>query len=174
AVHRKRFAYNVFEEETGRISNTQGHLELLDKFVKAIGLTKEDVNSVVPHPETKELIDYRFSLIEDPNTFHKAVAAVMIASEGQNLEERVGTLKRDMITGGFGLQPADVLFFKVHAEEDVYHVKDGINATADVCTTETMQHEAIEAIHETCDKFWNFYEGISKVYKQQQQYFVAN
>lgn len=89
----------------------------------------------------------------------------MIASEGQNLEDRVGTLKRDIITSGFGLKEDDVLFFKVHAQEDVFHVQDGINATADVCYTKQMQDEAIEAIHITCDKFWNFYEGISKLYK---------
>lgn len=166
AKHRKKFAFNIFEEETGRISKTNGHLELLDKFTRALNITKEELNSVKVNPETQELIDYRFRLIENPATFHQAASAVMIASEGQNLEERVGSLRRDVIAEGFGLKPEDLLFFKVHAEEDVYHVQDGLNCVVDVCTTEQMQQEAIAAIHETCDRFWRHYDGIFREYKR--------
>jgi pyrroloquinoline-quinone synthase len=168
AKHRKKFALNVYEEETGRISKTQGHLELLHKFTSAIGIKREELDRVEVNPETQELIDYRFRMIEDPKLFHKAVAAVMIASEGQNLEDRVGSSRRGAIAEGFGLQLDDLLFFKVHAEEDVYHVQDGLNCTVDICTTAQMQQEAIEAIHETCDRFHRHYDGILREYRKKQ------
>lgn len=166
AQHRKKFAYNIFEEETGSLSKTDGHLELLNRFTSALGISREELDSVNVNPETQELIDYRFRLIEDPATFHKAASAVMIASEGQNLEERAGSMRREMIAKGFGITIDDMIFFKVHAEEDVYHVQDGLNCVVDVCTTEKMQEEAIETIHETCDKFWSHYDGILRSYKQ--------
>lgn len=167
AKHRKRFALNVYEEETGRISNTLGHLELLHKFTSALDISQEELDTVVVNKETQDLIDYRFNLIENPDTFHQAVAAVMIASEGQNLEDRVGDSRRELVAKGFGLKLDDLLFFKVHAEEDVYHVQDGLNCCVDVCTTEKMQREAVQAIHETCDRFDRHYDGIFKLYKEQ-------
>jgi pyrroloquinoline-quinone synthase len=166
AKYRKKFALNVYEEETGKLSRTDGHLELLDRFIKAIGISKEELDSVEVNPETQELIDFRFRLIEDPKQFHKACAAVMIASEGQNLEDRVGQLRRTKIAEEFGLHIDDMIFFKVHSEEDVYHVRDGLNCTADVCTTKQMQDEAIQAIHDTCDRFNKHYDGILKQYRQ--------
>jgi pyrroloquinoline-quinone synthase len=141
---------------------------LLNKFTRAIGLTPDELDSVTTNPETQELIDFRFRLIDDPNTFHKAVAAVMIASEGQNLEERVGDSRRDLVAKGFGLNLDDLVFFKVHAEEDVYHVQDGLNCCVDVCHTEEMQREAIQTIHDTCDRFDRHYDAIFKQYKAQQ------
>ncbi|MFT7032446.1 MAG: pyrroloquinoline-quinone synthase [Cyclobacteriaceae bacterium] len=171
AKHRKRFAMNVYEEETGKISRTNGHLELLHKFTSAIGLSQDDLNlsPTEINSETQELIDYRFELIEDPKKFHQAVAAVMIASEGQNLEDRVGESRRELVAKGFGLELDDMIFFKVHAEEDVYHVRDGLRCCVDVCTTEEMQREAVQAIHETCDRFDRHYDGIFRKYKEQYQ-----
>lgn len=165
AEYRKRFAFNVFEEETGRLSKTDGHLELLYHFTDALGITREELNNVQVNPETQELIDFRFRLIEDPTQFHRACAAVMIASEGQNLEDRAGAMRREAVAKGFGISIDDMIFFKVHAEEDVHHVKDGLNCVADVCTTAKMQEEAIQAIHDTCDRFWNHYDGIYRLYK---------
>ncbi len=165
ARYRKKFALNVYEEETGKISGTNGHLELLDRFIYALGITKEELNRVKVNPETQELLDFRFRLIEDPRQFHKACAAVMIASEGQNLEDRVGQLRRAKIAEEFGIHIDDMIFFKVHSEEDVYHVRDGLNCTADVCTTQEMQDEAIQAIHDTCDRFDRHYDGILRQYR---------
>ncbi len=166
ADSRKKFAYNVFEEETGAMSKTDGHLELLHRFTNALGISLEELNSVDVNPETQELIDFRFRLIEDPNQFHKACAAVMIASEGQNLEDRAGTMRREAIANGFGISVDDMIFFKVHAEEDVHHVKDGLNCVADVCTTKQMQDEAIQAIHDTCDRFNAHYDGVLRSYRE--------
>ncbi|GAA0893809.1 hypothetical protein GCM10009122_34880 [Fulvivirga kasyanovii] len=166
AKYRKKFALNVYEEETGKISGTNGHLELLDRFVKAVGISKEELDNVEVNPETQALLDYRFKLIEDPKSFHKACAAVMIASEGQNLEDRVGTMRREKMAEEFGLDIDDLIFFKVHAEEDVYHVRDGLNCTADVCTTKQMQDEAIQTIHDTCDMFDRHYDGILREYRK--------
>jgi pyrroloquinoline-quinone synthase len=166
AKYRKKFAYNVFEEETGKMSKTDGHLELLHRFTEALGLSLEELNSVKVNPETQELIDFRFRLIEDPSQFHRACAAVMIASEGQNLEDRAGTMRREAVAKGFGIDIDDMIFFKVHAEEDVHHVEDGLNCTADVCTTAKMQEEAIQTIHDTCDLFSRHYDGIYRNYKQ--------
>jgi pyrroloquinoline-quinone synthase len=92
-------------------------------------------------------------------------AAVMIASEGQSLETKAGKTKDQLIPELYGLKPADLAFFAVHAAEDVYHVKDGLDLVSDLCTTEKMQREAIESVEGTCDRFWRFFDGIQTAYE---------
>jgi pyrroloquinoline-quinone synthase len=160
-----RLAYNLYEEETGRISKTEGHLQLMQRFIYALGVSPEELEAVEALPETKELIDYRMNLVKDPAQFHKAAAAVMIASEGQNLEKKAGQQRHQMFPAAYGLTADDLKFFTVHAAEDVYHVKEGLDLVSLVCTTEEMQREAVKAIHDTCDRFWWFYDGIQRVYE---------
>ena len=70
-----------------------------------------------------------------------------------------------MFPAAYGLTADDLKFFYVHAAEDVYHVKEGVDLVSLVCTTEEMQREAVQAIHDTCDRFWGFYDGIQRVYE---------
>ena len=91
----------------------------------------------------------------------------MIASEGQNLKTKAGKMRHQMFPEVYGLTEKDLTFFTVHAVEDVYHVKEGLDHVSIVCTTEKMQREAIQTIHETCDRFWWFYDGIQRAYESQ-------
>ena len=163
----KRLAFNLYEEETGRVSKTDGHLELMQRFIYALGVKPDELEAVEALPETQELIDYRMERVRDPAQFHKGAAAVMIASEGQNLERKAGKMRHQMFPSVYGLTAEDLIFFTVHAAEDVYHVKEGVDLVSLVCTTERMQHEAIETIHQTCDRFWGFYDGIQRAYEAQ-------
>lgn len=162
----RRLAINLYEEETGRISKTDSHLHLMQRFIYALGITPEELEAAEPLPETAELLNYRKHLVDDPTRFHQAAAAIMIASEGQNLEKKAGKLRHQMIPDIYGISEKDLIFFTVHATEDVYHVKEGLDLVSQVCTTEMMQREAITAIHETCDRFWGFYDGIQRVYEE--------
>jgi pyrroloquinoline-quinone synthase len=169
----RRLALNVYEEETGKISKTDGHLELMQRFIYALGVGAEELEAVEPLPETKELVDYRMNFVRDPAQFHKGAAAVMIASEGQNLETKAGRMRHQMIPTVYGLTARELEFFSVHAAEDVYHVKEGVDLVSLVCTTEQMQQEAVEVIHGTCDRFWQFYDGIQRVYEAEQRPYAA-
>ena len=130
-------------------------------------MTKEQIENEVPLPTTIDLIEFRRKLCADPKTLHMGAAAVMIASEGQSLETKAGKTKDQLIPEMYGLKPEDLAFFAVHAVEDVYHVADGLDLVSELCTTETMQNEAIEAIEGTCDRFWRFFDGIQQAYEAQ-------
>lgn len=161
----RRLALNLYEEETGRISKTEGHLQLMQKFIYALGVSPDELEAAQPLPETTELIEYRKRLVESSTEFHKAAAAVMIASEGQNLEKKAGKMRHEMFPEIYGLSQDNLLFFVVHAAEDIGHVKDGLELVALVCDTEEKQQDAERTIHETCDRFWEFYDGIQRAYE---------
>jgi pyrroloquinoline-quinone synthase len=162
---RVALAVNLYEEETGALSKTANHMELMERFIVALGLTKDQIENEVPLATTIDLIEYRKKLCGNPETLHMGAAAVMIASEGQSLETKAGKTKEQLIPEMYGLKPADLAFFAVHAVEDVYHVADGLDLVSELCTTEKMQREALDAVEGTCDRFWRFFDGIQEAYE---------
>lgn len=162
---RHRLIENLYEEVTGKMSNTDGHLELMERFIFALGFTREDLDTSVPLPETTELIEYRRRLVDDPASYHKAAAAIMIASEGQTIQKKEGMPAYEFFAKAYGLTPNDLQFFSVHAAEDVQHVVEGIELVTAVCKSEEMQQEAITTVRETVDRFWAFYDGIERAYR---------
>jgi pyrroloquinoline-quinone synthase len=166
AKHKRRLLHNLYEEETGRLSRTKNHVVLMQDFIRALGISDAERDAAVALPATAELIDYRMKLVKDPATYHAGAAAVMIASEGQNLETMGAEARHTIFQRVYGLTDADVLFFSVHQKEDVGHVQQGLDVVADVCKTEQQQREALFAVDHTCKLFYGMYEGVYRTYHE--------
>ncbi len=163
-LHRRRLLHNLYEEETGKLSRTDNHVVLMQNFIRAIGISDAERDSVTALPETEELITYRMNLVKNPDTYHLGAAAVMIASEGQNLETKAGQARDKLLPMLYGLTEADLLFFSVHQKEDVGHVKEGIELVSELCTTEQMQQDALAVVKKTCQLFHGMYTGVERFY----------
>ena len=159
---------NAYEEETGRLSGTDNHVVLMQNFIRALGVTDAQRDAVVALPATRELIDYRLAAVHDPARYHIGAAAVMIASEGQNLETTAGEARHQLLGKAYGLTEADLQFFSVHQEEDVGHVEQGLNLVVALCTSARMQQEALEAVDHTCRLFYGMYENMYREYCQRE------
>lgn len=169
--HKRRLLFNLFEEETGRLSKTKNHVTLMQDFLRAQGITDEERDAHVPSAATRELIEYRLNAVKNAGTYHIGAAAVMIASEGQSLERRAGEARHSLLAKVYGLTEADTLFFSVHQKEDEGHVREGIALVADLCTTAKMQQDALFAVRHTCGLFRGMYESVAQRYwamKQQE------
>jgi len=160
--HKKKLLFNMFEEETGYFSKTDNHVKLMENFMKSIGITDEERDAELPYEETQELIDYRMNLVKNPETYHLSVAAVQIACEGQNLETKAHEARHSILIKEFGIKEEDLLFFSVHQKEDVYHVQEGIDLVVDLCKDSDMQKKSLDVVSNTCNLFYNMYEGIYK------------
>ena len=165
-IHKRRLLINLYEEETGALSRTSNHVVLMQNFLRAIGVSDAQRDAVVPLPATRELIDRRMHYVLDRETFHLGAAAVLVASEGQNLETRAGEARHTLLGQVYGLSDSDLLFFSVHQKEDVGHVREGIEVVADVCLDAQMQNEALQVVGEVCSLFGNMYTGIGEYYYQ--------
>lgn len=167
SIHKLRLLNNMYEEETGFFSRTKNHVVLMENFIKAIGISDEDRDAAVALPATQELIDYRMDLVKNRMTFHMGAAAVTIGSEGQNLETAAGEARHDMLPKLYNLTEKDLWFFSVHQQEDVAHVREGIEMVACFCETPLMQQQALEAVRKTCDLFFKMYDNIESAYDAQ-------
>jgi len=96
--------------------------------------------------------------------YHVGAASVLIASEGQNLETTGGAARHELLGSRYGLTERDLQFFSVHQKEDVGHVEQGLNLVSALCTTETMQQEALFAVGYTCELFSAMYDGMYQAY----------
>ncbi|MFT5103387.1 MAG: pyrroloquinoline-quinone synthase [Candidatus Endobugula sp.] len=159
--HKSRLLLNLFEEETGRLSKTKNHVELMQDFIRALGISDEERDAATAYPETQELIDYRMNAVKNRTIYHVGAAAVMIASEGQNLETRAGEARHEILGKLYGLTEKDLLFFSVHQKEDVMHVSEGLNLVSDICDTIKLQDDALFAVNHTCQLFWDMYSGVA-------------
>lgn len=155
---------NVYEEETGRLSKTDNHVVLMQNFVKALGISDEQRDAAIALPATRKLIEYRLDAVRDPARYHVGAAAVLIASEGQNLETQAGVARHELLGKVYGLTEFDLQFFSVHQKEDVGHVEQGLNLVSALCTTESMQQEALEAVDQTCRLFYGMYDNMYREY----------
>ena len=158
--HKRKLLFNMFEEETGYFSKTDNHVTLMQNFLNSLGISKQERDKEVAYPETRELIEYRMRLVKDIETYHMGVAAVQIASEGQNLETKAHQARHTILREEFNMNQKDLLFFSVHQNEDVYHVQEGIDLVVDICSSRKMQNDAVEAVKTTCGLFYNMYDGI--------------
>jgi pyrroloquinoline-quinone synthase len=155
---------NTYEEETGKLSNTDNHVVLMQNFIRAIGISDTDRDAATPLDATQELIDYRLDAVRSLEKYHIGAAAVMIASEGQNLETAAGEARHVLLGRAYGLKPDDLLFFSVHQNEDVGHVEQGLNLVSALCKTDQQQQEALHAVHHTCRLFYSMYESMYREY----------
>lgn len=156
---------NAYEEETGRLSKTDNHVTLMRNFIRALGISDDERDAARPLPATQALIDYRMAAVLDPKRYHVGAAAVLIASEGQNLETTAGGAARHQLLGErYGLSERDLWFFSVHQKEDVGHVEQGLNLVSALCTTAQMQQEALYAVAYTCELFYAMYDNMYHVY----------
>lgn len=158
--HRGALLANVYEEETGRLSGSDNHLLLMQRFLRALGISDVQRESERPLPATAELIRYRLQAVRDPMRYHVAAASVLIASEGQNLSTASGESRHALLRRVYGLSEADVLFFSVHEVEDVGHVEQGLGLVSALCTHEHLQTEALQAVNHTCRLFQRMHDEV--------------
>lgn len=162
--HKRRLLFNLFEEETGRLSKSANHVELMERFLRALGVSDAERDAATPLRATKALIDYRLAAVRDTARYHIGAAAVMIASEGQNLESTAIEARHTILGKVYGLTEDDLLFFSVHAKEDIGHVQQGLDLVADLCADQQMQEEALFAVEHTSNLFYQMYEGMYQAF----------
>jgi pyrroloquinoline-quinone synthase len=75
---------NIYEEETGALSNSRRHLETFADFGRAVGVDRRELEETPPLPETTALLDHNIRMCNDSDVhFTAGVAAVILLMEGQ-------------------------------------------------------------------------------------------
>lgn len=148
---------NIYEEETGRLSNSGRHLDTFADFGAAVGVTAEDLANAPVAPETAAVVAHNVRVCNGDAHFTEGVASVLLLMEGQPpIVDTDGSSMLSVMRDVYGLPASGYEFFVHHAsaaEGDgaVSELEDEHAAAARellrrYCDTPQLQENAIAAL----------------------------
>jgi pyrroloquinoline-quinone synthase len=119
---------NIYEEETGRLTDSGRHLDTFVDVGVAFGLTREEVvNQTALLPETQAVIEHNVWACNSADVhFTVGVASVLLLMEGQPpIVDEAGRSMEQVMREVYGLPPKANTFFVHHASSsDADHVSE--------------------------------------------------
>lgn len=118
---------NIYEEETGRLTNSCRHLQSFLDFGESVGVTWDMIESAPMLPETQAMIDHNVGVCNNSNVhFTAGVASVLLLMEGQPPIVTGKQSMLDVMRDVYGLPPKGYDYFVHHASSnaDDAHVSE--------------------------------------------------
>ncbi|MGC4807618.1 TenA family transcriptional regulator [Micromonospora sp. DT233] len=148
---------NIYEEETGKLSNSGRHLDTFAAFGAAVGVSAEALANPPLAPETAAVIEHNVRVCNGAAHFTEGVASVLLLMEGQPpITNDNGKSMLSVMRDVYGLPPEGYEFFVHHASADagddaVSELEDEHAAAARellrrYCDTPQLQQNAIAAL----------------------------
>src|SRR5215813_9336047 len=80
---RSELVENIYEEETGKLTNSHRHLETFIRFGESLGLKRETITDTPPMPETQAMMSHNVRVCNSSDVhFTAGVASVLLLMEG--------------------------------------------------------------------------------------------
>lgn len=154
---RPELAESLFEEETGRITQTKAHLDLYFQMAESFDITREALEArSYCLPEVGALINWYHYAATALSTV-EGLAVLAIGAEGNNARvgEFEGSVKltADALRTQYGKSDHDVEFYDVHAYADQDHADVGVRNVLRYATTPEMQERVRTCLAITQDHF---------------------
>lgn len=143
---------NIYEEETGELSNSRRHLLTFLNFGKCFGVDEIEINNTPLLDETKLLMEHNTKACNSDIHFTAGVASVLLLMEGQppifsENNESMEKIMRDI----YELPVSGYEFFTHHAsningsvsELEDEHASTARNILNKYCVTEELRNQVI-------------------------------
>ena len=153
---RVRMLENLWEEETGKITGSAPHRELMCRLIEALEGTREEVARLKPLPETVARRSF-LRLMAHTRPFYEAVAAISVAGEAQ-FGDMAETYARTGETR-YGLSPEATAFWWVHAKADKEHGGAAFEIVSQWAKTDGEQQQVIESVRQSLELAWCWFDG---------------
>ncbi len=130
----REFAENIYEEMTGKLSHSKKHTELFKDFLRALGLSDDDIANLKVIEEFRPVFD-----LEVPKRYEPEEWWIKICLDGLLFEGSFGDVSEvmyEVLKEKYGFTHDEVNFFEIHAEADKDHGETLMKAFQHVATTE--------------------------------------
>jgi pyrroloquinoline-quinone synthase len=173
---RRELIENIYEEETGVITQSKRHLETFVDFGLSLGLTRAQiVESGTLLPETRAVIDHNVRVCNSHDVhFTLGVASVLLLMEGQPpIISGAGSSMLAVMRDVYRLPPSGSEFFVHHAsgteggavseiEDD--HAETARRILTRYCVTEAMKDNAVAALQRALDLRHQHFDAMHRFY----------
>lgn len=155
---RRLLVENIYEEETGALSNSGRHLDTFADFGAAVGVTAEQLENAPIEPETAAVVTHNVRVCNSREShFTSGVASVLLLMEGQPpIVDGAGVSMLSVMRDIYELPEKGYEFFVHHASADegadaVSELEDEhAEAARDLlrryCTTDLLKAQAVDAL----------------------------
>ncbi|MGB0630240.1 MAG: TenA family transcriptional regulator [Alphaproteobacteria bacterium] len=145
----------LYEEETGRITNTAPHLDLYFQMAEAFGFPREKlISEAYCLPETAAVVNWYHYAATSLDVL-EGVAVLNFAAEGQNAEiggyPGISKVMYDAMTTKYGKSHDDIIFYYVHDYADQEHSETGARNLTKYIKTDEQRERVRTAIQMTND-----------------------
>lgn len=171
---RRPLVENIYEEETGALSNSGRHLQSFLNFGAAFGVTLARIRETPQLRETQELLQHNISVCNDSHRhFGEGLSSVMLLMEGQPpIVSKQGASMLAVMRDVYRLPPSAYDYFVHHAssvagDEHVSALEDDhARAVRDLlthyCSTPEQKEGAITALAKALDLRHAHFDAILK------------
>ncbi|WP_255948824.1 TenA family transcriptional regulator [Streptomyces odontomachi] len=155
---RRLLIENIYEEETGALSNSGRHLDTFAAFGAAVGVTPEQLENPPLAAETAAVVAHNVRVCNSREVhFTAGIASVLLLMEGQPpIVRKDGASMLSVMRDVYQLPPEGYEFFVHHASSDaasdaVSELEDEHAAAARellrrYCTTDVLKAQAVDAL----------------------------
>ncbi|MFJ5885620.1 TenA family transcriptional regulator [Kitasatospora cineracea] len=154
---RRLLVENIYEEETGALSNSGRHLDTFADFGESVGLAPGSLDNPPLAPETAAVVAHNVRVCNGGAHFTAGVASVLLLMEGQPpIVDNGGVSMLSVMRDVYGLPEKGHEFFVHHASADegedaVSELEDEHAAAARAllrryCTTDLLKAQAVDAL----------------------------
>jgi pyrroloquinoline-quinone synthase len=152
---RRELLENLIEEEHGG----ENHPELWLRFCEALGVSRDDAESVTPNDETRHLVE-TFRRLTRGGTTPEGLAA-LYAYESQ--VPGVARAKIDGLKRFYGIDdPRSLSFFTVHQKLDEYHSATTAKLLEQHVEDPAVAEKAVAAGVAAAEALWGFLDGVER------------
>ena len=139
---------NLWDEEHGE----RNHPALWLEFAAALGVSRDEVESAEPHPQTAALIEHYAEVAEKAPV--PEALATLFAYESQ--APAIAWAKIKGLTEHYDLLPEQFEFFSVHLVSDVAHSGAELSALEELCDDEDA---VVAAVERASERLLGFLDG---------------
>lgn len=171
---RKELVDNIYEEETGGITESRRHLETFVDFGESLGLTREQIlNPKEQLPETTAVIAHNVRVCNSGEVhFTEGVASVLLLMEGQPpIISQTGSSMEAVMRDVYQLPAKAYEYFTHHAscvdgdavsdlEDD--HAETARRILTKYCVSEQMRRNAKKALETAVDLRHRHFDAIHR------------
>jgi pyrroloquinoline quinone (PQQ) biosynthesis protein C len=150
---------NIFSESGFEDPNKE-HKRLFFRFGRALGLSREDIETTRPVPELQAFIGWRDRVFYDI-PWLEAIAVQSFVFEGQNLK-RAAVIARGL-REHYPFSAEDIAFWSEHGSEvEAEHADVGPRMVERYAATDETRERLRAIVTEGVDVYWVVFDGIER------------
>lgn len=156
---RRLILENLIGEETDQLAGSDSHPALMLRFLRALGMSEEEVEALPPIPEAREFGAWTLETCQR-QPYQIGIAATGLAHEWYFPESY--QLIVDSLRNRYGFDDWTIEFFIAHIEGDEEHRQVAFDIVSRYSTTDELQRQVLDTVIASRDRMFRAWDAFAR------------